>query len=191
MKFCSECGAAVELRIPSGDTLVRYVCTQCQRVHYDNPRILVSCLATWGDRALWMKRAQPPRQGLWSVPGGFMERGESLQQAAVRELREETGVELDPQALFLYGIGTIRDVSQVYVSFRALLPAPEMSGPMFHATEEALEVALFSADDLPWDELAFPDIVPAVRNFYRETRSGDYGIYLGEYVSGTQNLRRM
>ena len=186
MKFCSECGAKIALVIPAGDNQLRHVCTQCDRVYYDNPRILVSCLATWGDRALWMRRAHAPRQGLWSVPGGFMEKGETLQQAAVRELREETGVELDPSTLYLYGVGTIRDINQVYVSFRAQLNSRD-----FHATDEALEVTLFAETDLPWDQLAFPEIAPAVRNFYHEMKAGAFGIYLGEYAAGTQLLRKM
>jgi ADP-ribose pyrophosphatase YjhB (NUDIX family) len=186
MNFCSDCGAPVSIRIPPGDTLPRHVCTQCQRVHYSNPRILVSCLATFGVQALWMKRAQPPAAGKWSVPGGFLEQGETLQQAAARELFEETGAEIDPASLQLYGVGSVVDINQVYVSFRAQLPQP-----LFGGSPEALEVALFDVDSLPWDQLAFPDIIPAVRNFYRELSSGEFGIYLGEYVGGTQSLRRI
>jgi ADP-ribose pyrophosphatase YjhB (NUDIX family) len=186
MKFCSDCGAPVSIRIPDGDTLPRHVCTQCQRVHYSNPRVLVSCLATWGQQALWMKRAHPPAVGKWSVPGGFMEQGETLQQAAARELFEETGVMLEPSRLTLYGIGSIVEINQVYVSFRA-----ELTSSTFGGSPEALDIALFDADSLPWDQLAFPAIIPAVRNFYRELQAGEFGIYLGEYVGGTQTLRRV
>lgn len=185
MKFCSDCGAPVTMRIPDGDTLPRHVCTQCRRVHYDNPRILVSCLATLGNQALWMKRAQPPAAGLWSVPGGFMEQGETLQQAAARELFEETGIALDPATLKLYGIGSLVDINQVYVSFRG-----ELNSTAFSRSNESLDIALFDAGNLPWDQLAFPDIIPAVRNFYRELATGSFGIYLGEYGGGTQRLRQ-
>lgn len=132
-----------------------------------------------------MKRAQPPAVGRWSVPGGFMEQGETLQQAAVRELFEETGVKLEPATLQLYGVGSIVDINQVYVSFRAELPSTE-----FALSKESLDIALFDAGSLPWDQLAFPDIIPAVRNFYRELQAGRFGIYLGEYAGDTQSLRR-
>jgi len=184
MKFCSDCGAPVALRIADGDQIPRFTCTRCARVHYQNPRILVTCLATYGLSALWMKRAHAPRIGCWSVPGGYMEEGESLQEAAVRELFEETRVLLKPESLFLYGIGTIRHVNQVYVSFRADLPSAE-----FGPTAEASEVALFNVDELPWHELAFPQLTASIRNFYHELENREFKVYLGDYHNGGGSFR--
>lgn len=186
MNFCSRCGQPVALRIPDHDTRERHVCTGCGMVHYRNPTVIVSCLATLGQRALWMRRAEEPRRGFWSVPGGFMEIGESLQEAAARELREETGVCLPPEAMSLYGVGSVGNGAQVYVSFRA-----ELQDEVFAPGPESLEVALFSRAELPVAGLAYPGILPAVDNFYRELEGGRFGIYLGDYSQIQKMLERL
>ncbi len=186
MNFCPRCGQPVALRIPDNDIRERHVCTGCGTVHYQNPTVIVSCLATLGQRALWMRRADEPRRGFWSVPGGFMEIGESLQEAAARELREETGVCLSPAAMNLYGVGSVGNGSQVYVSFRA-----ELQDETFAPGPESLEVALFSREALPVAELAYPGILPAVDNFYRELAEGRFGIYLGDYSQIQKMLERL
>lgn len=114
-----------------------------------------------------------------------MEMDESLQEAAARELYEETRVKLSPEKLKLYGVGSVGNGAQVYVSFRA-----ELDSPDFEAGEEALEVALFSAEELPWEELAYPGIRTAVENFYQEMENGEFGIYLGDYGQMQKMLER-
>ena len=89
MKFCSECGAPVELRIPEGDTLPRFVCSACRTIHYQNPRMVVGCIVEWDGKILLCRRAIEPRYGLWTVPAGFMENGETTYQGALRETLEE------------------------------------------------------------------------------------------------------
>lgn len=186
MKYCSSCGALLKFEVPKFDTIPRHICSSCGIIHYKNPRVLVSCLATWGDKALWMRRADEPRRGYWAVPAGYMEEGESLQEAAARELFEETCVRLDPQSLVLYAVGSVTHINQVYVSFRAELPTPE-----FGCGPEALEVALFSHDELPRDQLAFPQTQAAIDNFYLEMPKGEFGVWLGEYGSDEDLLLRM
>jgi len=175
MKYCSECGAAIQRQIPDGDNRERAICSGCGLIHYENPKILVTCMVHEGDRLLWMKRATEPRAGFWAIPGGFMEHGENLQQAACREFYEETHVRLDPGKLWLYGIGSLPEINQVYVTFRT--PLPEHS---YQPSEEALEVAMFSADELPWDQVAYPNINCQVQEFYRELARNDFGVYVGE-----------
>jgi len=136
-----------------------------------------------GNRILWIRRGQPPDRGKWAIPGGFVEWGENLQQAACREIREETGVCLEPWTLHLYGIGSLPLIGQVYVTFRAPL-----QGQGFHVTEEAEEVGLFSENELDWAEVAYPDINFHVRRFYREVIHADFGIYLGE-VNAERGVR--
>ena len=86
MKFCSECGSPdVAWRIPDGDTVPREVCGACGAIHYRNPKVVVGCLATWEDRVLLCRRAIEPRHGLWTLPAGFMENGETLASGAIRE----------------------------------------------------------------------------------------------------------
>jgi ADP-ribose pyrophosphatase YjhB (NUDIX family) len=177
MSFCIQCGHALELAIPAGDTRQRLCCPACGYIHYQNPKILVSCITYWQDKVLWMRRAQPPRQGLWSIPSGFMERGETLRAAAARELFEETRVKIAPEALTLYIIGTITALSEVYVVFRGRLDSPTCG-----VGEEALETGLFSASDAPWDNFAFPEVEGPTRRFYEELGTGHFGVYMGEYT---------
>jgi NADH pyrophosphatase NudC (nudix superfamily) len=89
MNFCSNCGQPVELRIPPGDHLPRFVCAACGTVHYQNPRIVAGCVPVFEDRILMCRRAIEPRRGFWTFPAGFMENGETIQDAARRESVEE------------------------------------------------------------------------------------------------------
>jgi len=151
MKFCSQCGASVSLRIPSGDNRPRFVCDQCQTVHYQNPRIVAGCLPVWEGRILLCRRAIEPRKGYWTLPAGFMENGETLEQAAARETLEEANARV--HGLQLYTVFDLPHISQVYIFFRA-----ELADLDFSAGEESLEVQLFEESDIPWGELAFPTV---------------------------------
>jgi ADP-ribose pyrophosphatase YjhB (NUDIX family) len=89
MKFCSVCGQPVASKVPEGDHLPRYVCTACATIHYENPKIIAGCVIDVDGQILMCKRAIEPRHGFWTVPAGFMENGESVQQGAAREAMEE------------------------------------------------------------------------------------------------------
>ena len=117
MKYCSNCGTLVELRIPEGDTLPRHVCSACNIIHYQNPKIVVGSIPEWEDRILLCRRAIEPRQGLWTLPGGFMENAETLVQGAERETLEEANARVEMGDL--YSIYNLPHINQVHVLFRA------------------------------------------------------------------------
>ncbi|CAH0991984.1 NADH pyrophosphatase [Sinobacterium norvegicum] len=176
MKYCCQCASELIRAIPEGDDVERQLCPDCGYVAYQNPNVLVSVMMNHGDKLLWMRRDCEPRRGYWGMPAGFMECGESLAEAAVRELREETGVDIAPDKLTLYAIGSITYTSEVYVAFRA-----EMASPEFCAGAESQEVALFSEDEVPWQDLAFGVVEPYVRDYYRDLKSNRFGLYVGDY----------
>jgi ADP-ribose pyrophosphatase YjhB (NUDIX family) len=169
MKHCSHCGSEVELQIPNGDDRHRHVCTDddCNAIHYQNPKIIAGCLPVYGDKVLMCKRAIEPRYGLWTLPAGFMENNESVEEGAARETWEEARakVELDS----LYTLFSLPQISQVYMMFRGHLTEPE-----FSAGPESLEVALFSEDEIPWDEIAFPLVKKTLRHFFSDRKTGEY-----------------
>ena len=84
MNFCSHCGQPVTSRIPAGDDRERFVCDACGAIHYQNPKIVAGCIPVWEGQILLCKRAIAPRQGLWTLPAGFLELGETLAQGAIR-----------------------------------------------------------------------------------------------------------
>ncbi|MCF7203359.1 NUDIX hydrolase [Pseudomonas oligotrophica] len=161
MKYCSQCGASVASRIPPGDNRPRFVCDGCQTVHYQNPRIVAGCLATWEEQVLLCRRAIEPRRGFWTLPAGFMENGETLQQAAARETLEEACAVV--RDLQLYTLFDLPHIDQVYLFFRA-----ELASPAFAPGEESLEVRLFRQDDIPWSELAFPTVGRTLECFFAD-----------------------
>ena len=95
MKFCPNCGQALALRVPEGDHLPRHVCDACATVHYQNPKIVVGCVPEHAGRILLCRRAIEPRLGYWTIPAGFMENGETMQQGAARESYEEALAEVE------------------------------------------------------------------------------------------------
>lgn len=172
MKYCSHCAAKVSLKIPPGDRLPRYMCDRCGAVHYQNPKLVVGCIPEWQGRVLLCRRAIDPRSGLWTIPAGFMENGESLEQAAMRETREEALADVKivaPLALL-----SIPHISQVYVVFRARLLEPK-----FGAGDESREVLLFDESELPWEALAFPVVHRALEYFFADRRQGAFEVHTG------------
>lgn len=171
IQFCSACGHPVELRIPPGDNRERHVCTHCGTIHYQNPRNVLGTVPVWGDQVLLCKRAIEPRLGYWTLPAGFMEIGETTSQAAARETLEEAGAVVEVGALF--SLLNVPHVNQVHIFYLA-----QMREPQFAAGEESLEVALFSEDEIPWDEIAFPTVAKTLRFFFEDRRTGAFGVHL-------------
>lgn len=173
MKFCCECGSGVTHAIPDGDNRLRHVCVQCGTVHYQNPKMVVGCLPEWEDKVLLCKRAIEPQYGLWTLPAGFMENNETTQQGALRETMEEAGAHVQIEHLFaLYNLPYI---NQVYLMFRArLLNLDFAPGP------ESLEVALFSEEEIPWDQLAFRSIEQTLRHYFADRRKGAFDFHIGD-----------
>jgi ADP-ribose pyrophosphatase YjhB (NUDIX family) len=148
MNFCSNCGTRVAFRIPPGDHLPRFVCDSCGTIHYQNPRVVVGCVPEYEGRILLCKRAIEPRRGYWTVPAGFMENGESLEQGAARECYEEALADVEIGSLL--ALVSIMGAHQVHVFFRARLRTPSFGpGP------ESLEVKLVTPDEIPWKDIAF------------------------------------
>ncbi|MGH8433901.1 MAG: NUDIX hydrolase [Pseudomonas sp.] len=169
MKFCSQCGGPVMQRIPEGDDRPRFVCTDCQTIHYQNPRIVAGCVPVWGEQVLLCRRAIEPRRGYWTLPAGFMENGETMAQAAARETLEEACARV--QQLSLYTLFDLPHISQVYVFFRAALADLD-----FAVGAESLEVKLFHERDIPWSELAFPTVGRTLECFFADRVAQTYPV---------------
>ena len=172
MKFCSQCGAPVTLRVPAGDTLKRHVCDACQTIHYQNPRMVVGCVVEWDERILLCRRAIEPRRGMWTVPAGYLEIGETLEQGAMRETLEEANarVEIGP----LYAVYNIAHISQVYLLFRARLLDEQI-----RPGAETLEVALYDETAIPWDHLAFATVRNTLQHYFSDRRRGSFQLHIG------------
>jgi ADP-ribose pyrophosphatase YjhB (NUDIX family) len=165
MKFCSDCGADVSLKIPEMEDRLRYVCDACGIIHYQNPKIITGVIVEVGTQILLCKRAIEPRYGYWTFPAGFMENGETTEQAAAREAQEEATVELTN--LRLFSVSSIPHVNQVHVVYRG-----DLVGDRFAPGIESLEVELFDEQDLPWDELAFRSVTQALKCFLEDRKQG-------------------
>jgi ADP-ribose pyrophosphatase YjhB (NUDIX family) len=164
MKFCSACGHTVELRIPPGDSVPRYICPSCGTVHYQNPLVVVGCVPEAGRRILLCRRAIEPRLGYWTIPAGFMEIGETLAQGAARETMEEARARVEIRDLF--AVVDVVQARQVHMMYRATLLGDFAPGA------ESLEVALFEPDAIPWDEIAFHSVRFALRKFLEDRAAG-------------------
>lgn len=175
MKFCNQCGAAVMLRIPAGDTRSRFVCAACETIHYENPKIVAGCIPEWQDKVLLCRRAIEPRHGFWTLPAGFMENDETTIEAAARETLEEAQARVEISGL--YALFNLPHINQVYVMFRA-----KLLDLNFGPGSESLEVALFDEHEIPWDELAFAVVRETLQLYYADRKQGAFGQYLGDIV---------
>ncbi len=156
IRFCPRCGGEVVYRVPAGDERPRAVCTACGRIHYENPRVVVGAVCLCRGRVLLCRRAIEPRAGLWTVPAGYLELGETVEEGAVREAREEACVTVRPRHLL--AVYSLPRIGQVQMMFLAEVVAGEPA-----PGHETLEVGLFDFAGIPWSELAFPTVTRVLR----------------------------
>lgn len=173
MNFCSLCGGRVALKIPEGQDRPRYICEDCAAIHYQNPRMVVGAIPLTGDNILLCRRAIEPRRGRWTIPAGWLENGETVAEGAIRETAEEAGAKIDELQPYVHI--DLPFINQVYFIFRARL-----LDLGFHAGAESLEVRLFAADEIPWDDLAFPAVREALKCFTEDLQRGTFPFHLIE-----------
>ena len=175
MNYCSHCGSGeLAFKIPDGDNRSRFICDNCDTIHYSNPKIVAGCLPIWEDKVLLCKRSIDPRYGYWNIPSGYMENGESVEEGAIREVQEEAMAEVIQ--LKLKTIYSLPHINQVYIHFIGQLKEGK-----FGIGEESLEVELFAEEEIPWDQLAFTSSVFTLKKYFADKKANFQQIHLGAY----------
>ena len=175
IKHCRACGSEVRYSIPADDNRDRATCTVCTTIHYENPLNVVGTLPIWEDKVLLCRRAIEPRRGLWTLPAGFMELGETTEEGALRETVEEAGARVELEGL--YSLLNVVRVGQVHLFYRArMLDVDFVPGP------ESLEARLFAEDEVPWDEIAFRTVGETLRRYFADRARGGYAVHCADII---------
>ncbi|MCH8019365.1 NUDIX hydrolase [candidate division KSB1 bacterium] len=174
MKFCSNCGQKISFGKVPDDEKERFYCENCNFIHYQNPKIIVGTLPRWEDKILLCKRAIEPRKNLWTLPAGFLENGERIEDGGIRETVEEANAEIEIDRLF--SVYSLPHVSQIYCMFLA-----HLVNLNFHPGHESLEVELFKKEEIPWDEIAFSSIRFTLDKFVNAKDSPNHEVHLGAW----------
>lgn len=165
MKYCHFCGGSLaEMELPTEDR-PRLVCTNCGRILYDNPKIVTGAIPRQDGKVVLLRRGVEPRRGTWTFPGGYMEMGETTEEAAIRETREETGLEVRLTSLLnVYSRPQVGVVVIVYLA-RVLRGEPLLG-------RETQEIKAFDPGDIPWDDLSFPTTRWALADWIKASSAG-------------------
>ena len=169
-RFCPACGGRLSGRtLKTGDP-ERLVCDTCAFVFYMDPKVAVgTVIRTGDDRVVLVRRAIEPGYGLWVFPGGYVDRGEQVLDAALREAREESGLEIRIEELVnVYSYGGTAPIIIVY--------SATMVGGELCTDEECLEARLFTREEIPWGELAFRSTREALEDYFRIDRPGSTSV---------------
>ncbi len=149
MHFCSDCGGVLETRQIVAHEASRRVCTRCGRIHYRNAKPCAEVLVVRDGRVLLVRRAFEPGKGKWDIPGGFLEADEHPEAGALRELREETGLEIAVTGLlgiyldgYFYGPED-DDTTTLNLCYLAAATGEPV------AADDAVAVGWFAPDELP------------------------------------------
>jgi ADP-ribose pyrophosphatase YjhB (NUDIX family) len=173
IQHCRVCGQRTDYRVPADDNRERAVCTACGEIHYENPLNVVGTVPVWGDSVLLCRRNIEPRYGLWTLPAGFMELGETAAEGALRETVEEAGARVE--LLGLYAVLNVVRAGQLHLFYRARMLDTHLDpGP------ETIEARLFSEHEVPWDEIAFRTVRDTLLNFFEDRRRGSFGLHTGD-----------
>lgn len=173
-------------RTPEGDNRERNICADCGHVDYENPKVVVGSVVVAGGRVLMCRRAIEPRKGFWTLPAGYMELGETLEEGAAREALEEAEAAITIEGIL--GVFSIARIGQVLVIFRARFS--DSGPPVFGPGPESLDVRLFELDEIPWNEIAFPSVHWAL-NAWRDTGAGALGRPAGNPAEDRRGMNRI
>ncbi|MGH7267634.1 MAG: NUDIX domain-containing protein [Candidatus Rokuibacteriota bacterium] len=170
IRFCPLCGDSLVRRPVPQDGREQPVCRGCGFVFYLPPKIVAGTLPVRDGRVLLTRRAIEPSRGLWTFPGGYVDWGEDVREAARRETREEAGLTVDIEGLLgLYSYPGAPVAVVVY-----LASVPEGVEPVACA-HEVLDLAYFEPEAIPWDQLAFPSTREALREWVLRYSGGGGG----------------
>jgi ADP-ribose pyrophosphatase YjhB (NUDIX family) len=173
INFCSYCGGRIKQVIPPFDDRQRDVCESCAKIHYENPKMVVGCIPVKGGQVLLCRRAIEPRIGKWTLPAGYLEKGETVAAGACRETMEEARAEV--AIIAPYSMYNITFVNQIYLFFRAQLLNEDFGpGP------ESSEVLLFTEEEVPWDEIAFTVVQKTLHQFFKDRQDNHFEFYIGD-----------
>jgi 8-oxo-dGTP diphosphatase len=157
--FCPLCGGDLELRTVKPTEPDRLVCGRCGFIFYQDPKVAVgTIIRNSDDHIVLVRRAIEPGYGKWVFPGGFVDRGEPVITAAIREAREEAG--LDIRIDYLLNVYSYPGTAPVIIVYLATMMAGELA-----VDDESLEAKFFPPDQIPWDELAFRSTTEALQEF--------------------------
>ena len=186
MSYCPECGNPLERHLVGGEERRHWFCRACGVPRHDHPLVVVTCFVACDQQLLWVQRELEPKRGLWAIPGGFLESGETLAQGAARELGEEAGIWLPPEQLQLYMTGSITFINQVYVAFRATVDSVDCKPGV-----ESRACGFFSRRDCPWEEVAYPEVNDSIRQVYADMERGAFGIWEAQMSEQRYALREV
>ncbi|MEA2611979.1 MAG: hypothetical protein QOG32_1705 [Chloroflexota bacterium] len=164
LNFCSRCGAELVFGAIEGEDRDRLACNACGHVAYVNPRLVVTTLPiTDAGELILIRRGIEPGAGRWAQPGGFLEVDETVNQAAIRETWEETGLLVEPGEIV--GLYTRLEAMVVTIVFEA-----RIVGGTAAPTREATEIVAYRPEDIPWPEIAFTTTSWALRDWVARRR---------------------
>lgn len=163
--FCPRCGGKLERRKIKPIEPERLVCERCSFVFYLDPKVVAGTIFTIDRKVVLLRRGVEPAIGKWVFPGGYVDRGESVREAAVRETKEECDLDVRLGALLeVYSYPRSPNVIVVYTA--------EVIGGELCARDESVEAQTFAAGEIPWPELAFPSTRDALKDYVRLYLSG-------------------
>lgn len=186
MGYCLQCGHKAERKIPPTDNVPRLVCPNCHYIHYENPKVICGSLVIHENRVLLCRRAIEPQYGLWTLPAGFMENGETMAEGAARESYEEAeAVVINPRLYCLYDIPDIGQIYSIYLT--------ELKDGAYGIGSESLDCALFKEEDIPWDEIAFEAVRRTLNSYFEDRKTFDtyaqFPVHQ-DYIGKDQSIKR-
>jgi ADP-ribose pyrophosphatase YjhB (NUDIX family) len=157
-RFCPRCGGELAHRIVKSNEPKRLVCQTCSFIFYQDPKVVAGTLFMLDGGIVLLKRGVEPALGKWVFPGGYVDRGESVRDAAVRETKEESQLEVKLGALLnVYSYPRSPNVIVVYTA--------EVVGGELAAADESLEARIFAPKEIPWHDLAFDSTKDALNDY--------------------------
>jgi 8-oxo-dGTP diphosphatase len=167
-RYCPRCGGGLDKRVVKPTEPERLVCQSCSFIFYQDPKVVAGTVFTLNGGIVLLKRGVEPSMGKWVFPGGYVDRGESVKDAAIRETREESG--LDVRLGPLLNVYSYSGSPNVIIVYTAEIAAGELA-----ASDESVEAATFSPSTIPWNELAFMSTKDALSDYielYLKRRMG-------------------
>ena len=158
-RFCPACGGRLTISRPVENGPARQICSACHFIFYLDPKVVACALLELDDKLVLLKRGVKPQKGKWAIPGGYVDRGEEVKAAAIRETKEECGLSIEIKELLgVYSYSGQVPVVIVYV-------VKYLSG-VLSPGDETVTAGLFSQDQVPWPDLAFQSTADALKDYY-------------------------